>query len=36
VVVYFPARELLFGGCMIKAGNTIGNTADADLVRAQR
>ncbi len=31
VVVYFPARKLLFGGCMILGGDTIGNTADADL-----
>jgi glyoxylase-like metal-dependent hydrolase (beta-lactamase superfamily II) len=31
VVVYFPARRLLFGGCMILAGSRPGNTADADL-----
>lgn len=31
VVVYFPARKLLFAGCMILTGNQIGNTADADL-----
>jgi metallo-beta-lactamase class B len=31
VVVHFPARRLLFGGCMIKTGDAIGNTADADL-----
>lgn len=31
VVVHFPARDVLFGGCMIKAGSSIGNTADADL-----
>jgi hypothetical protein len=30
-VVYFPTRGILFGGCMIKGGHTIGNTADADL-----
>lgn len=32
VVVHFPARHVLFGGCMIKAtGATIGYTGDADL-----
>jgi metallo-beta-lactamase class B len=31
VVVHFPARGILFGGCMIKTGAAIGNTADADL-----
>jgi metallo-beta-lactamase class B len=32
VVVHFPARGVLFGGCMIKAtGATIGYTGDADL-----
>lgn len=31
VVVYFPARKLLFGGCMILAGDKVGNTADADM-----
>ena len=31
VVVHFPARGVLFGGCMIKTGSSIGNTADADL-----
>jgi glyoxylase-like metal-dependent hydrolase (beta-lactamase superfamily II) len=32
VVVHFPARQLLFGGCMIKAsGASIGYTGDADL-----
>ncbi len=31
VVVYFPARGILFGGCMIKTGDAIGNIADADL-----
>ena len=29
--MHFPARRLLFGGCLIKTGHTIGNTADADL-----
>lgn len=33
VVVHFPARGVLFGGCMIKAGSSIGNVADADLGR---
>ena len=34
VVVHFPARGLLFGGCMIKAaGASIGYTGDADLAR---
>jgi glyoxylase-like metal-dependent hydrolase (beta-lactamase superfamily II) len=32
VVVYFPARKLLFGGCMILTGDQIGNLSDADLV----
>ena len=31
VVVYFPERELLFGGCMILAGDRVGNTADANM-----
>ncbi len=31
VVVYFPARKILFGGCMILAGDAVGNTSDADL-----
>ena len=31
VVVHFPSRDLLFGGCMIKAGKSIGNVLDADL-----
>lgn len=29
VVVYFPKRKILFGGCMIKAGNNIGYLGDA-------
>jgi glyoxylase-like metal-dependent hydrolase (beta-lactamase superfamily II) len=33
VVVHFPQGDLLFGGCMIKAGDSIGNIADADLGR---
>lgn len=31
VVVYFPTRKVLFGGCMIIGGDQIGNTADADM-----
>ena len=31
LVVYFPARRLLFGSCMILAGNTPGNIAEADM-----
>jgi metallo-beta-lactamase class B len=31
LVVYFPARSLLFGGCMILAGDSVGNTADANM-----
>jgi metallo-beta-lactamase class B len=31
VVVYFSARKILFGGCMILAGDAVGNTSDADL-----
>lgn len=31
VVVYFPSRKILFGGCMIIGWDEVGNTADADL-----
>lgn len=31
LVVYFPERQLLFGGCFIIGGDRIGNTADAHL-----
>jgi glyoxylase-like metal-dependent hydrolase (beta-lactamase superfamily II) len=31
VVVYFPARKLLFGGCMIIGGGSVGNVSDANL-----
>lgn len=31
VVVYFPDRGVLFGGCMVRADPGLGNTADADL-----
>jgi metallo-beta-lactamase class B len=32
VVVWFPDRQLLFGGCMVLAGERVGNIADADMV----
>lgn len=31
VVVFFPKRKLLFGGCMVLAGDKVGNRSDADL-----
>jgi metallo-beta-lactamase class B len=31
VVVYFPNRKILFGGCMIIGTEGVGNTSDADL-----
>lgn len=31
LVVYFPARKILFGGCMIIGWDSVGNTADAVL-----
>jgi len=31
VLVFFPGRQLLFGGCMIKASRSIGYIGDADL-----
>jgi metallo-beta-lactamase class B len=31
VVVYWPSRRLLFGGCMVMAGEKVGNTSDADI-----
>jgi glyoxylase-like metal-dependent hydrolase (beta-lactamase superfamily II) len=31
VLVFFPAKQLLFGGCMIKAVREIGYIGDADL-----
>ncbi|MBN1765032.1 MAG: MBL fold metallo-hydrolase [Sedimentisphaerales bacterium] len=31
VVVYFPTRKILFGGCMIIGWDGMGNTTDADL-----
>lgn len=32
VVVYFPQKRVLFGGCLVIGWDEIGNTADADLV----
>jgi metallo-beta-lactamase class B len=31
VVVYFPRKKILFGGCMIIGWDDVGNTTDADL-----
>ena len=31
VVVYFPDRKLLYGGCSVVAGKSLGNKTDADL-----
>ena len=31
LVVYFPARRVLFGGCMVKGGDNLGNLVDADI-----
>jgi len=31
VVVYFPSRRVLFGGCMVIGWDGVGNTSDADL-----
>lgn len=31
LAVYFPARKLLFGSCMVVGMEKLGNTADADL-----
>ncbi len=33
VVVYFPNRRVLFGGCMVIGWKRVGNTSDADLER---
>jgi glyoxylase-like metal-dependent hydrolase (beta-lactamase superfamily II) len=33
VVVFFPDRGLLFGGCMVKGGPSLGNLGDADVAR---
>jgi metallo-beta-lactamase class B len=32
VVVFFPARALLFGGCMVRSGDSLGPSEGADLV----
>jgi metallo-beta-lactamase class B len=31
VVVFFPARGVLFGGCMVRSGDSLGPTENADL-----
>lgn len=31
LLVYFPARRLLYGGCAVLAGSRAGNTAEADI-----
>lgn len=31
VVVWFPSRKLLFGGCLVLSADRVGNTSDADL-----
>ncbi len=31
VVVFFPGKKVLFGGCMVLGGDQIGNISDADL-----
>lgn len=31
VVTWFPDRQLLFGGCMVKGGGNLGNLGDANL-----
>jgi metallo-beta-lactamase class B len=33
IVVYFKNKKILFGGCMIMAGEKVGNKSDADLTR---
>lgn len=33
VVVVFPERGILFGGCLVAAGERIGNKSDADMAR---
>ena len=33
VAIYFPGRRLLYGSCMLLAGERPGNVAEADLVR---
>lgn len=36
LVVYFHRKKILFGGCLILAGDAVGNRADADLARWSR
>lgn len=31
VVVHVPSRDVLFGGCMVMAGDRVGNLSDADV-----
>lgn len=31
IVVYFPDKKLLFGGCLVIGWDQVGNTADADM-----
>lgn len=31
VIVYFPAQRVLFGGCLLRADDSLGNLADADV-----
>ena len=31
VVVYFPSKKLLFGGCLLLGQGRVGNTSDADM-----
>jgi metallo-beta-lactamase class B len=31
LVVWFPERKLLFGGCLVLASSRVGNTSDSDL-----
>ncbi len=33
VVVFFPSRRILFGGCMVKGGASLGYLGDADTAR---
>ncbi len=33
VAIYFPGRRLLYGSCMVLAGDRVGNSAEADLAR---
>ncbi len=33
IVAYFPRHRILFGGCMIQAGDSVGNRSDADMAK---